>query len=93
MLKGGQFLARDIAGLQREAFGTSGENWSVEHTFHFGGFARRKPALEEFIADFRARHTLALNWVYTAKMMYGIFALAERGAFPPGTSVVAVITG
>jgi 1-aminocyclopropane-1-carboxylate deaminase len=93
VLKGGQFLARDIAGLQREAFGTSGENWSVEHEFHFGGFARRKPALEEFIADFRARHTLVLNWVYTAKMMYGIFALAERGAFPAGTSVVAVITG
>jgi len=93
VLKGGQFLARDIAGLQREAFGTSGENWSVEHEFHFGGFARRKPALEEFIADFRARHTLALNWVYTAKMMYGIFALAERGAFPARTSVVAVITG
>jgi 1-aminocyclopropane-1-carboxylate deaminase len=93
VLKGGQFLARDIAGLQREAFGTSGENWSVEHEFHFGGYARRKPALEEFIAGFQARHTLTLNWVYTAKMMYGIFALAERGAFPAGTAVVAVITG
>jgi 1-aminocyclopropane-1-carboxylate deaminase len=93
VLKGGQFLARDVAGLQREAFGTSGENWSVEHDFHFGGFARRKPELEEFTADFQARHGLALNWVYTAKMMYGIFALAQRGTFAAGTAVVAVITG
>ena len=93
VLKGGQFLARDVARLQREAFGTSPGNWSVEYDFHFGGFARRKPALEEFIADFRARHALTLNWVYTAKMMYGIFALAERGAFPAGTAIVAVITG
>jgi len=93
VLKGGQFLARDVGRLQREAFGTSPGNWSVEHDFHFGGFARRKPALEEFIADFRARHTLVLNWVYTAKMMYGIFALAERGAFPAGAAIVAVITG
>ncbi len=93
VLKGGQFLARDVAGLQREAFGTSGENWSVEHDFHFGGFARRKPALEEFTADFQARHALALNWVYTAKMMYGIFTLAQRGTFAAGTAVVAVITG
>jgi len=93
VLKGGQFLARDVAGLQRAAFGTSPGNWSVEYDFHFGGFARRKPALEEFIADFRARHALTLNWVYTAKMMYGIFALAERGVFPAGTAIVAVITG
>jgi 1-aminocyclopropane-1-carboxylate deaminase len=92
-LKGAQFLDRDVAGLQREAFGTCLGNWSVEHDFHFGGFARRTPALEEFIASFQARHTLTLNWVYTAKMMYGIFALARRGAFPAGTVVVAVITG
>jgi len=25
--------------------------------------------------------------------MYGIFALAAQGAFAPGTSIVAVITG
>ncbi len=93
VLKGGQFLARDVANLQHEAFGTSSGNWSVEHDFHFGGFARRKPALDQFTADFQARHALTLNWVYTAKMMYGIFALAERGAFPAGAEIVAVITG
>jgi hypothetical protein len=26
-------------------------------------------------------------------MMYGIFALADRGAFNPGKRIVAVITG
>lgn len=93
VLKGGQFLARDVAGLQREAFGASLANWSIEHGFHFGGFARRTPALDEFIADFQARHALALNWAYTAKMMYGIVGLAGRGGFRPGTAIVAVITG
>jgi 1-aminocyclopropane-1-carboxylate deaminase len=93
VLKGGQFLARDVAGLQRAAFGASTENWSIEHGFHFGGFARRTPALEAFIAGFGERHALALDRVYTAKMMYGIFALAGQGAFRRGTSIVAVITG
>jgi 1-aminocyclopropane-1-carboxylate deaminase len=93
VLKGGQFLARDVAGLQREAFGASPANWSIEHGFHFGGFAKRTPALDEFIADFQARHALVLNWVYTAKMMYGIVELAGRGGFRPGTAIVAVITG
>ena len=93
VLKGGQFLARDVAGLQRAAFGASPPNWSIEHGFHFGGFAKRTPALGQFIAGFEDRHALALDWVYTAKMMYGIFALAAQGAFAPGTSIVAVITG
>jgi 1-aminocyclopropane-1-carboxylate deaminase len=28
-----------------------------------------------------------------AKMMYGIYACAERGTFAPGTTIVAVVTG
>ena len=93
VLKGGQFLARDVAGLQRAAFGASTANWSIDYDFHFGGFARRQPALDEFIAGFQARHALTLDWVYTAKMMYGIFALVQRGGFPAGTTIAAVITG
>ena len=93
VLKGGQFLAGDVRSLQRAAFGAPSENWSIYHDFHFGGFAKRNPALDEFITDFEKRHALALDWVYTAKMMYGLFALAQRGAFHPGTVAVALITG
>jgi 1-aminocyclopropane-1-carboxylate deaminase len=90
VLKGAQFLEGQVAGLLGPA---DRANWSIEHGFHFGGYARSRPALEQFMADFLARHGLALDWVYTAKMMYGIFALAERGAFPAGTTIVALITG
>ena len=93
VLKGGEFLEDEVSGLQREAFGTLSGNWSIECGFHFGGFAKRKPALDQFIADFDERHGLCLDWVYVAKMMYGIFALAEEGTFPAGTTIVALITG
>ena len=93
VLKGGEFLTREVAGLQREAFGAVPGNWSIEYDFHFGGFARRSAALGEFIADFEERHALSLDWVYVAKMMYGIFALAQQGRFPAGSTIVAVITG
>jgi 1-aminocyclopropane-1-carboxylate deaminase len=93
VLRGGEFLARDVAGLQVTAFGTASANWAIEHDYHFGGFARRTPELDWFIADFRDRHGLTLDWVYTAKMMYGLYALAAQAAFPPGTSLAAVITG
>jgi 1-aminocyclopropane-1-carboxylate deaminase len=31
--------------------------------------------------------------VYVAKMMFGVFNLIEHGAFPRGTTIVAVVTG
>ncbi|HEY3732801.1 MAG TPA: pyridoxal-phosphate dependent enzyme [Streptosporangiaceae bacterium] len=92
-LKGGEFLADTVTELQRKAVGYCSDNWSIEHRFHFGGFARKKPELDQFIADFRARHALTLEWVYVAKMMYGIYSLCREGAFSPGTRIVAVITG
>ena len=69
------------------------DNWTVECDFHFGGFARKTPGLEAFIAAFKRQHGLTLDWVYVAKMLYGIFALAEQDAFAPGTTIVTVITG
>lgn len=92
-LKGGDFLAEDVARLQREAFGAAGTNWTVRTEFHFGGFAKRRGELDAFIDDFEARHGLRLDWVYVAKMMYGIFALIEQGAFARGERIVAVVTG
>lgn len=92
-LKGGQFLDAEVSRLQREAFGAVTTNWSIEHDFHFGGFAKRKPDLDHFITDFAARHTLRLDWVYVAKMLYGTYTLIERNTFPPSTTIIAVITG
>jgi 1-aminocyclopropane-1-carboxylate deaminase len=93
VLKGGQFLTREVTALQREAFGAVSGNWSIELDFHFGGFAKRTPQLDQFITGFEERHDLSLDWVYVAKMMSGIFALAEQGFFPAGTTIVALITG
>jgi 1-aminocyclopropane-1-carboxylate deaminase len=92
-LKGGEFLAGEVERLQREATGSVTANWRIECGFHFGGYARVRPELTEFISWFGQRHGLRLDWVYVAKMMAGIYGLARQGAFAPGTRVVAVITG
>jgi 1-aminocyclopropane-1-carboxylate deaminase len=61
----------------------------VEPDFHFGGYAKRTPSLDAFIDDFRDRHGITLNWVYEAKMMYGI--VAQAGRFPRGATLIVVI--
>jgi len=91
-LKGAGFLVDEVTRLQWE-YGTVTDNWNIELGYHFGGFARRKPALDAFIADFRQRHSIDLEWVYVAKMLYGVFDLVERGRFAAGTTIVPVVTG
>jgi 1-aminocyclopropane-1-carboxylate deaminase len=91
-LKGGGFLVNDVRQLQTEA-GLESSNWDVELRYHFGGYARRKPELTAFIADFRERHGVDLDWVYVAKMLFGLYDMAGRGEFAEGTTIVAVVTG
>lgn len=93
VLKGGDFLAAEVERLQTAAVGSGTGNWRLECGFHFGGYARTTPELTEFIATFGQRHGLRLDRIYVAKMMFGIVELARRGAFAPGTRIVAVITG
>jgi 1-aminocyclopropane-1-carboxylate deaminase len=92
VLKGGEFLAGEVERLQASA-GRVSANWRIECGFHCGGYARRTPELTGFIDWFDERHGLRLDWVYVAKMMYGIYAMARCGSFAPGTRIVAVITG
>jgi len=92
-LKGGDFLTKDVARLQRSSIGRVLANWSISTEFHFGGFARRKPELDAFISTFKQRNGIMLDWIYVAKMMFGIYSLAERGFFPEKSKVIAVVTG
>jgi 1-aminocyclopropane-1-carboxylate deaminase len=93
VLKGGQFLNREVNALQQESFGKVSENWHLEFDYHFGGFARRGKDLDNFIATFSKRHNIVLDWVYVAKMMYGLYDMAAMGRFERGVRIVAVITG
>lgn len=92
VLKGG-FLTADIEGLQREAFGGRRGDWSLDDRFHFGGYARTTPELDTFAEDFEGRHGVGVERLYVAKLLYGLVALVEEGAFTTGTRLVAVVTG
>ncbi len=79
---------------QRPDYGQQAlSNWSINDDCHFGGFARRNLVLDQFIEKFRAQHGIDLEWVYVAKMMYGIFDLIEKEKFASGRTAIAVITG
>lgn len=92
VLRGG-FLDAEITALQTAAYGGRRGEWRLDDRFHCGGYARGTPELERFAADFAHRHPLVPDRIYVAKMLLGVTTLAEEGAFPPGTTVAAVVTG
>lgn len=92
VLKGGQFLDDQVRQLQRTTYGSTTSNWSIDFEFHFGGYAKKTAELFRFIDDFKDRHDITLDWVYEAKMMFGLFARIGEGRFPRGTTIVAVLS-
>ncbi|ASR39223.1 1-aminocyclopropane-1-carboxylate deaminase [Prauserella marina] len=92
VLKGAGYLDTEVRRLQRAGFGERTGDWALDHDFHFGGYAKRTPELDRFIADFAFRHGITLDWVYEAKMLYGLYARIASGRFERGSAIVAVLS-
>ncbi len=89
-LKNGDFLKNDIQKLA----GFELDNFSLKTNYSFGGYAKTKPELIDFIKSFEAKNpTILLEQVYTAKMMFGIYDMILRKEIPKDSTVVAIHTG
>lgn len=61
--------------------------------YHFGGFAKQTPALIKFMNNFFQDNKIPLDFVYTAKMMFGVCDLVEKNYFAPGSNILCIHTG
>lgn len=94
----GDFLENDVFQLlnPKNTEGSLFEpntHWSIQNDYHFGGYAKWTPALVNFINDFKTKHDIPLDPIYTGKMLFGVFDLIEKSFFPKNTTIVAVHTG
>jgi 1-aminocyclopropane-1-carboxylate deaminase len=69
------------------------DNWHINEDYHFGGYAKVKQELITFVNDFEKTHNIPLDFVYTAKMMFGTYDLIKTGFFARGKTIVFVHTG
>lgn len=93
VLKGAHYLQNEVKRLAIENSGEKRTNWEINHEYHLGGYARFNDKLIEFINQFKARHGIQLDPVYTGKMMMGIYDLINHNYFEPNTTIVALHTG
>lgn len=93
-LKGGGFLMEDVQRLAEQSNLKNGIlNLELITDYHFGGYAKLKPELLDFITAFTERTGIPLDPIYTGKMMFGIYDLIGKGHFNQGTTILAIHTG
>lgn len=83
----GSFLREDICKFATQS------NWELCHDYHFGGYAKVNPELIDFMNSFKRNFGIPLDPIYTAKMMYGIFDLLEKGSISKTAKILAIHTG
>lgn len=83
----GDFLPSEI-----RKFVTS-DLWSLNNEYHFGGYGKINLQLIEFINQFKKDTSVALDPVYTGKMMYGILDLVNKDYFKSSSKILAIHTG
>ena len=93
VLKDGSFIARQVLEQLRAIGADHCREWRVDTDHHGGGYARATAALRRFVAEFSERTAVAVEPVYSGKMLYAVDRLIARGEFARGTRILAAHTG
>jgi 1-aminocyclopropane-1-carboxylate deaminase len=100
VLKNGDFLAQEIEQMVTNYLtsslpipSNSAPSWKLLCNYHFGGYAKVNEKLITFSRQFTQEHCIPLDYVYTAKMFYGVMDLLQQGFFPRGDRLLLIHTG
>jgi 1-aminocyclopropane-1-carboxylate deaminase len=68
-------------------------NFSICMDYHFGGYAKKNKILIDFLNECFLAYQLPLDFVYTGKMIFGVFDKIKKGYFPANSKVLCLHTG
>lgn len=68
-------------------------NFTIFNEYHFGGYAKFNDSLINFMNTFYLENQIPTDFVYTAKMFYGILDKIETGFFKKGSNIICLHTG
>jgi len=89
----GDFLDTEVHQLLKLVNKELIKNWKISYDYHFGGYAKHSRELIAFINNFKIEQGIALDPIYTGKMMYGIADMAANRKFKENSKVLAIHTG
>ena len=68
-------------------------NLLVFYDYHFGGYAKKDDDIIEFMNDCWLKYQLPLDFVYTAKMLYGVIDCIKKDLFKKQSKILCLHTG
>lgn len=92
ILKAENYIKNEVSSWLKK-FKSEQKNWEINDSFHFGGYAKINSELLKFIQQFEKENNIPLDYIYTGKMMFGIFEMIKKGEFKKGQTIIAVHTG
>lgn len=92
VLKGENYIKTEVESWLSH-FKSSKKKWEINEDFHFGGYAKLKPELLNFMLQFEKENAIPLDYIYTGKMMFGIMELIKASKFKKGDKIIAIHTG
>jgi 1-aminocyclopropane-1-carboxylate deaminase len=90
-LKGMKDIKDRINELTQKKYTT--DKLVIWDNYHFGGYAKKTPALINFMNECWLKYSLPLDFVYTAKAFYGIIENIRMDYFPKDSNILFVHTG
>jgi 1-aminocyclopropane-1-carboxylate deaminase len=77
----------------RKLVGGGQAHWNILHDYHFGGYAKSKPALITFMNELYRHTGIPTDFVYTGKMIYAVADLVQQDFFPGGSRLLLIHSG
>jgi len=63
------------------------------HDYHFGGYAKYKPSLIDFMNKFYRETAIPSDFVYTGKLFFAVNDLTNNNFFAPGSKLLLIHSG
>ncbi len=90
VLKGEGYLE----GLVEQFLPTTNQtNWHIDHSYHFGGYAKAPSELQTFCNDFNNTMAFEIEPVYSGKTFWAVKDMLAKGKFKDGSRIVVLHTG
>ncbi len=89
VLKGASYLQDTIKELLKAPY----DNWTLNHGYHLGGFAKAPAVLMAFRQDFQRKHGIMPDQVYMAKLLWGVVQEIKSGKFEKGSTILVLHSG
>ena len=93
VLKGGEFIKEEVKLLLADNYSHIESQCILKTDYHFGGYAKYKPELLQFMREFYIETNIKTDPIYTGKLFYGFVDLVRKDYFKKGSTIVVVHTG